>query len=190
MNGQINKPIPISISTGGGQQTWLRRDWEVNNLLISLLLEGSSSHRDNTSWRCFKSILLPRDCCKTLTWQNFSPHDTSAVTCLRKSIWDCWELNCSSAEFPCHLKCWWKSLGKWMPAWEFISFDMTQLACCHGYHISIPHTLTHKQLETLGFVLSTVATEALVLKHQAISIHSSDQILIALEQFHTEILHL
>ena len=34
--------------------------------------------------------------------------------------------------------------------------------------------LTHKELETHGYALSTVATDALVLKHQAISIHSAD----------------
>ena len=34
--------------------------------------------------------------------------------------------------------------------------------------------LTHKQLETHGYVLSTVATDVLVLKHQGISIHSAD----------------
>ena len=34
--------------------------------------------------------------------------------------------------------------------------------------------LTHKQLETHGFRLSTVATDALVPKHQAVSIHSAD----------------
>ena len=32
--------------------------------------------------------------------------------------------------------------------------------------------LTHKQLEMLGYVLNTVHTDALVLKHQGISIHS------------------
>ena len=36
------------------------------------------------------------------------------------------------------------------------------------------NSLNHKQLETHGCVLSTVATDALVLKHQAISIHSAD----------------
>ena len=36
------------------------------------------------------------------------------------------------------------------------------------------HLLTHKQLETHGCVLSTVATDALVLKHQAISAHIAD----------------
>ena len=34
--------------------------------------------------------------------------------------------------------------------------------------------LTHKQLEMYGYVLSTAATDALVLKHQAISVHSAD----------------
>ena len=34
--------------------------------------------------------------------------------------------------------------------------------------------LTHKQLEMYGCVLSTVVTDALVLKHQAISIYSAD----------------
>ena len=34
--------------------------------------------------------------------------------------------------------------------------------------------LTHKQLQMLGCLLSTVATDVLVLKHQAISTHSAD----------------
>ena len=33
---------------------------------------------------------------------------------------------------------------------------------------------THKQLEMYECVLSTIASDALVLKHQAISIHSAD----------------
>ena len=37
-----------------------------------------------------------------------------------------------------------------------------------------PHLLTHKQLEMHRCTLSTVATDALVLKHQAISIYSAD----------------
>ena len=37
--------------------------------------------------------------------------------------------------------------------------------------------LTHKQLETHEWVFSTVATDALVLKHQAISIHCADCII-------------
>ena len=50
--------------------------------------------------------------------------------------------------------------------------------------------LTHKQLETHGCILSTVATDALVLKHQAISIYNADKIIAVLDQFHTEILQL
>ena len=34
-----------------------------------------------------------------------------------------------------------------------------------------------------GCILSTVATDALVLKHQAISIHSADEIFIVLDPF-------
>ena len=42
----------------------------------------------------------------------------------------------------------------------------------------------HKQLETHGCIISTVATDALMLKHQTISIHSADQIV--LDQFQTK----
>ena len=44
--------------------------------------------------------------------------------------------------------------------------------------------LTPKHRETHGCVVSTVATDALVLKHQAISIHNADLTLIVLDQFH------
>ena len=44
--------------------------------------------------------------------------------------------------------------------------------------------------ETYGCILSTVATDALVLKHQAISIHSADWISIMLDKIHKEILQL
>ena len=47
-----------------------------------------------------------------------------------------------------------------------------------------------KQLETYGCVFSIVATDALVLEHQGISIHSADEIFITLDQFNTTILHL
>ena len=40
-----------------------------------------------------------------------------------------------------------------------------------------------------GCILSTVATDGLVLKHQAFSIHSADKIFIIPDQFYTEILH-
>ena len=45
-------------------------------------------------------------------------------------------------------------------------------------------------MEIHGCILNTFATDALVLKHQAISIHSAGSIFIALGQFHTEILQL
>ena len=41
--------------------------------------------------------------------------------------------------------------------------------------------LTHKQLKTHGCVISIVAIDALVLKHQAISIHIVDKIIIVLD---------
>ena len=41
--------------------------------------------------------------------------------------------------------------------------------------MSLYFPLTHEQLETHGYELSTVATDALVLMHQAISSHSADQ---------------
>ena len=41
----------------------------------------------------------------------------------------------------------------------------------------------HKQLETHGYVLNTVTSDALVLKHQTISVHSADQISVELDQF-------
>ena len=50
--------------------------------------------------------------------------------------------------------------------------------------------LTHKWLEKHDWVFCTVATDVLVLKHQSISIHSADWTIIALDQFHTEILQL
>ena len=50
--------------------------------------------------------------------------------------------------------------------------------------------LNHKKQEMHERILSIVATDALVLKHQATSIHSADQISIALHQFQIIILHL
>ena len=50
--------------------------------------------------------------------------------------------------------------------------------------------LTHMQLEMPGYVLSTLAADAFMLKHWAISIQSADKILIVLDQFHTKILHM
>ena len=50
--------------------------------------------------------------------------------------------------------------------------------------------LTPKQLEMHACLFSNVATDAMVLKHQAIRTHSADKISIVLDKFHTEILHL
>ena len=50
--------------------------------------------------------------------------------------------------------------------------------------------LWHKELETHGYILKTMATETLVLKHQAISIHIADQISIRLDQLWTILWHL
>ena len=47
--------------------------------------------------------------------------------------------------------------------------------------------LTLKQLVTHGCVPLTEPTDALVLKHQAISIHSADEIFNGLHHFHTKI---
>ena len=48
----------------------------------------------------------------------------------------------------------------------------------------------HKELEMHGCIYSNVATDALVLKHQGISSHSADSILILSDRFHVEILQL
>ena len=44
---------------------------------------------------------------------------------------------------------------------------------------------TPKWLETHGCTISTIATDALLLKHQAISIHRAAQVPIVLDQLHT-----
>ena len=41
-----------------------------------------------------------------------------------------------------------------------------------------------------AYILSTAATDALVLKHQAINIYSADYTFIVLDQFHTHIIQL
>ena len=41
-----------------------------------------------------------------------------------------------------------------------------------------------------GCIINTVATAALVLKHQATSIHSADYVFTVLDQFHKKILQL
>ena len=44
--------------------------------------------------------------------------------------------------------------------------------------VTHPQFLTHKQLEMHGCIICSVATAALVLKHQVIGSHSADNILI------------
>ena len=51
----------------------------------------------------------------------------------------------------------------------------------HGYQLNP----SHKQLETHGCIISIVITDVMVLKHQGISIHSADLVLIASDQIHT-----
>ena len=46
--------------------------------------------------------------------------------------------------------------------------------------------LTHTQLEIHGCVISSVATAALVLKHQATSSYTIDEIVIVLDLFQTK----
>ena len=53
--------------------------------------------------------------------------------------------------------------------------DVMAMSCCHdGGGGRGTDQLTPKHRETHGCVVSTVATDALVLKHQAIRIHNAD----------------
>ena len=60
--------------------------------------------------------------------------------------------------------------GKIYPS-SILSLCWSHSAC---FDNSAYKGLTHKQLKMHGCIISTVATDALVLKHQAISIHSAD----------------
>ena len=68
-----------------------------------------------------------------------------------------------------------------MPSFGATDIDSQQKSNMTGWQILCIVGLTHKQLEIHGFVLSTVATDVLVLKHQAISIHSSKWIFLLLD---------
>ena len=81
----------------------------------------------------------------------------------------------------------------WMPfiTWANVdrsltSYQMVSLSHCEPSHCIF--FLTHKQLKMYDCELNTVATDALVLKHQTISIHNDDLISIALDQLHTKLL--
>ena len=57
---------------------------------------------------------------------------------------------------------------------------------CYLYHenYTTHYILTIKHREMHGCVVSTVATDALAVKHQAISIHNADQTFTVLDQLH------
>ena len=88
-------------------------------------------------------------------------------------------------------KCWPFSFGLNVLTWPVFS----KLQCVLHSSLLIgsygmSHDLTLKHRETHGCVVSTVATDALVLKHQAISIHNADFTFIVSDQFHIKILHI
>ena len=60
----------------------------------------------------------------------------------------------------------------------------------HDGIIEDSNQLTLKQLETQRSIPSTIAIDALVLQHQAISIHIADQISLALDQFQRWVINL
>ena len=63
-------------------------------------------------------------------------------------------------------------------------FNQSNIQYSHFENIKPPITLKHIKLH--GCVLSAVATDALVLKHQGISNHSADKISIVSDQFLTQ----
>ena len=71
--------------------------------------------------------------------------------------------------------------------WCNYTHDVSNLECQIYLY---PGYLTHKQLESHGCLISTVATDALGPKHQAISIHSADLVSIVLPKIRTKMLHL
>ena len=74
-------------------------------------------------------------------------------------------------------------LRKSSSSWVIREHYSWEIASSHS--INLP--LTYRQLETHAYILSTVVTDVLVLKHQAISIHSAE-IFIVFDQFYTRIL--
>ena len=67
---------------------------------------------------------------------------------------------------------------------EIISSSKMTAQNENGYSVRF---LTLKHWEMHACLLNTVATDAMVLKHQAISSHSADEISIVLGQFHTKV---
>ena len=74
---------------------------------------------------------------------------------------------------------WFGAVRQQATIWVNVEWDL----CPHMASLG-QYELTPKRRETHGCVVSTVATDALVLKHQAISIHNADQTFIVLDQFH------
>ena len=59
----------------------------------------------------------------------------------------------------------------------------------HCINVYLNYSVTHVQLEMLGCILSTAASDALVLKHQAIIICRPEQVIIVLDQIQMKISH-
>ena len=70
--------------------------------------------------------------------------------------------------------------------WSYDMAVVVSLISSEGAHCLV----WGKQLEIDECILSTLATDALLLNHGAISIHTIEQISIVLDQFQTKILHL
>ena len=74
---------------------------------------------------------------------------------------------------------------------QFIDVHMRHQTSRLSTLISLIHGLRtllnpyHNQLETNGSILSIVATDSLVLKHQAISINNTDEICVVSDHFYT-----
>ena len=69
--------------------------------------------------------------------------------------------------------------------WDAIALVIVMIFFILKRLFTLPQTLTYKHLQTHGCVLSTVATNTLALKHNAIIIHNADVISIALDKFQT-----
>ena len=82
--------------------------------------------------------------------------------------------------FHYHKQCWLGSLAPYDSTRNrWVTLDETE------QQIRILYQFTHKDLETHEHVVSTVVTDALVLKYQTIINHNADNIAIALDQFQT-----
>ena len=85
-------------------------------------------------------------------------------------------LNCDSflqcgtcCQFACTTRAADLQLTQLLKRWKWIS----ERKLAPAYYAHLPGS-THKELDMHGCVLSTVSTDALVLKHQATSIHNAD----------------